>query len=326
MEKGIGILEKYELTVTNVSKGRGMLLLDTNCGKKKLVEYTGSKEHVNLQNKLQEHLWEADRIYTDRILPNKDGEFFTTDYDGKKYVIKDHMEGIEADSRRETDLMVMAKNLANLHKLMLLPKELYQEDMAKQRDLRAEFKSHNQELTKIRSFMRKKSSSRSFERRFLKEFENFYQEGLAAFDSLEKSEYTRLSSQCMHLRSVCHGDYTYHNVINCGKYTATVNFEKCHMGIQVEDLYMFLRKVLEKNRWDISLGERLLSEYEKVRGLTKQERENLYIRLSFPEKFWKLANQYYNGNKAWISDKMLEKLEVTVELNQKKREFLRYLI
>ena len=113
-----------------------------------------------------------------------------------------------------------------------------------------------------------------------------------AFDSLEKSEYTMLSSQCMYLRSVCHGDYTYHNVVNCGKYTATVNFEKCHMGIQVEDLYMFLRKVLEKNRWDISLGERLLSEYEKVRGLTKQERENLYIRLSFPEKFWKLANQY----------------------------------
>ena len=60
--------------------------------------------------------------------------------------------------------------------------------------------------------------------------------------------------------------------------------------------------------------------------MISQERENLYIRLSFPEKFWKLANQYYNGNKAWISDKMLEKLEMTVELNQKKREFLRYLI
>ena len=326
MEKGIGVLEKYEFTVNNVSKGRGMLVLDTNCGKKKLVEYKGSKEHVALQNKLQEHLWEADRIYTDRIIQNAEGELISTDYDGKNYVVKNHMEGMETDSKREMDLMGMARNLANLHKLMLLPKELYQEDMAKQRDLRAEFKSHNQELTKIRSFMRKKSSSRSFERRFLKEFENFYQEGVEAFEHLEKSEYAMLSGQCMHVRSVCHGDYTYHNVINCGRYTATVNFEKCHMGIQVEDLYMFLRMVFEKNRWDVSLGQRLLSEYEKVRELNSQERENLYIRLSFPEKFWKLANQYYNGNKAWISDKMLEKLEMTVELNQKKREFLRYLI
>ena len=92
------------------------------------------------------------------------------------------------------------------------------------------------------------------------------------------------------------------------KYTAVVNFDKMHYDIQVKDLYQFLRKVLEKNNWDSSLGTMITDTYLSVRTLSKEERHALYAMLIFPEKFWKISNRYYNSRKSWISSVNYDKL------------------
>jgi len=88
---------------------------------------------------------------------------------------------------------------------------------------------------------------------------------------------------------------------------ATTNFEKFRRDIQVEDLYYFLRKVLEKSGWKIRLGDGMLNAYSAIHPLTEGEMEYLKIRLIYPEKFWKTANSYYCTNKAWISVKNIIK-------------------
>lgn len=42
---------------------------------------------------------------------------------------------------------------------------------------------------------------------------------------------------------------------------------------------------------------------------------------AYPEKYWKLANYYYTHNKAWISEKNLEKLEKLTAQHEKWRTF-----
>ena len=81
---------------------------------------------------------------------------------------------------------------------------------------------------------------------------------------------------------------------------AVIEFNRMHRGVQVEDLYHFTRKILEKHGWDLRLGMRLLETYDRILPLNAQERTYLYYLFLYPEKYWKQLNFYYNAGKAWI--------------------------
>jgi len=101
-----------------------------------------------------------------------------------------------------------------------------------------------------------------------------------------------------------------------------INFERCVKDDPVRDLHLILRKLLEKTDWNISFGEELLKAYENYRPLPAISRIDLYYRLSYPEKFWKIANFYYNSGKAWIPGRNMEKLDKLLGQEEMKREFL----
>ena len=54
----------------------------------------------------------------------------------------------------------------------------------------------------------------------------------------------------------------------------------------------------------------MLNAYSAILPLTQEEMAYLKVRLIYPEKFWKIANSYYNTNKAWVAVKNIEKLQV----------------
>ena len=89
---------------------------------------------------------------------------------------------------------------------------------------------------------------------------------------------------------------------------AVTEFSRMHLGLQVEDLYHFLRKVMEKNDWDRALGRAMLEAYERVLPFGSLEKKCLYYLFLYPEKYWKQMNFYYNANKAWIPARNAEKL------------------
>ena len=49
---------------------------------------------------------------------------------------------------------------------------------------------------------------------------------------------------------------------------------------------------------------------------------DLYYRLAYPEKFWKIVNFYYNSGKAWIPQRNQEKLDKLLAQEQQKKNFL----
>lgn len=107
---------------------------------------------------------------------------------------------------------------------------------------------------------------------------------------------------------LCHGDYNQHHVLLSREGTAITDFGRCHYGVQTGDLAHFFRKILEKQNWDKVYGNAMLREYGRVRPLSGEEQEDLRVRLSYPEKFWKLADHYYGSRKSWIPEKNVEKL------------------
>lgn len=183
----------------------------------------------------------------------------------------------------------------------------------------AEYEKRNRELRRIRKFLLGRSQKTWFEISLLGCFDQFYdqareaQEGWKAYQNAARRE-DRLA--------YCHGDYQYHNILLDQKNWYLINFERCIKDDPVRDLHLLLRKLLEKSGWSAQLGEKLLREYERIRSLSAISRIDLYYRLSYPEKFWKIANFYYNSGKAWIPGKNLEKLEKLLSQETEKKAFL----
>ncbi len=105
-------------------------------------------------------------------------------------------------------------------------------------------------------------------------------------------------------------------------YTAIIEYNRMHLGVQAEDLYRLMRKVMEKHGWDGDLGITMLDSYERVRPMDKQERKCLYYMFLFPEKYWKQLNFYYNTNKAWIPAKSTDKLKSLKSQESARSRFL----
>ena len=81
-------------------------------------------------------------------------------------------------------------------------------------------------------------------------------------------------------------------------------------------------QVMEKYNWESRVFYRLVDEYDRICPLSDEEMELLMVLLSYPEKFWKIINQYINANKSWIPDKNVEKLRKVIDQNSRKRELI----
>ena len=120
----------------------------------------------------------------------------------------------------------------------------------------------------------------------------------------------------------CHGDYQHHNVWLSYHDVMILQFEKFSADLPCRDLYLFMRKFLEKNNWNIETGREMLELYEKERELTCAERISMIYRFAYPEKFWKIANYYFNSKKSFMPEKNTEKLERLLEQDNDREKFI----
>ncbi len=73
------------------------------------------------------------------------------------------------------------------------------------------------------------------------------------------------------------------------------------------------------------MGQSASGGLRKCRPLKPYERQDLFYRLSYPEKLWKIVNFYYNSGKAWIPEKNQEKLDRLLEQEAARKKFLKLL-
>lgn len=184
------------------------------------------------------------------------------------------------------------------------------------------FSRHNQELSKIHQYVRRVKRKNDFERLFLQVFPQFYQQGCNCVRQLEGCLNEACSDVGKQYYGICHGAYNHHNIILNKDGGAIVHFEHFTKGNQLNDLYQFTRKAMEKNHFNLELLEELLLAYDQVIPLTNGAYRYIYILFSYPEKFWKIANGYYNGNKAFLSPKYVEKLDMVICQEREKQNLL----
>ncbi len=322
-EKAKEILECYSLDVYSAGRSKSGTLCQTGQGLKLLREYMYSTKHLVFDSMIKYIIRDRGYINVDQLVANKQGELYSTNKYGRNFTIRDWYDGRECDMHSHWDLMKMSENLAKLHKVMgqvhLQGDGPIQYYHGGYKDV---FQKHNREMKTIYNYMCNRKKKNAFEKLYLKEYAFFYEQGQKAVEKMTDSGYERLIERAVQEYTLCHGDYNQHNVIMLKNGDmATVNF-KTNINIQINDLYLFLRKVMEKNQWNSDLALDIVEAYHKEKPLDLDAREYLYVLMLYPEKFWKIANRYYNSRKSWTSEQNLEKMEKFVENKILRERFL----
>lgn len=316
------VLEKYEIEVLRLWKGRGAVLCETPDGIKILKEYRGNGTKLGLQQSLLQNIRESGYLRVEQILPNKEGELLVKEEDGTAYYLKEYSSGRECNLKEEKECMAAAADLGLLHRAM------EQKDLAQGRENLVfhpieEIEKQNKELRKIKKYLKEKKQKTEFEYFLQTNYSVFLEKAEKVLEEMKKEKEIFSPEKIREKGSFCHGDVQHHNILLPEGRGYFINFEKAVLDSPVRDLSLFFRKMMEKNNWSEEMGNNLLKAYERNRPLSKEEKRQMYYRLSYPEKFRKIVNFYYNSSKAWIPDKNREKLEKIIYQEKQRNNYLK---
>lgn len=320
-DRVLAVLEKYDIEVLRSWKGRGAILCETKTGIKILKEYKGSEERLQMQQQLLKEIKGNGFFNVEEILPSKEGNLLVKDEDMNSYYLKEYQEGKECNIRECQESSYVTEQMALLHKAMELPLFVKEKNMIPY-SLEAEFEKHNKELIKIKKYLKTKRGKNDFEYFLYQNFDTFLEKAEKILGEVKQTTVLNKKQEFTRKGCLCHGDFQHHNTILCQKGIYFINFEKYVFDSPMRDLSLFFRKMMEKNNWSKELGLFVLQSYEKQKKLSQEDKYQLYFRLSYPEKFWKIANFYYNSSKVWIPAKNMEKFEKILRQEEQKYLFL----
>lgn len=322
-DRAVSLFEKYDLTIEKTRKGRGAIIAETEKGIVELVEYNGPTENLLMEERMLQCVANRFQQPLDLILKTAEGELFCTDYEGKKYIVKRYVDGQECSVTDEASCVEAAAALARLHIAMRNPDRSEGEEFGGKRDnLLEDFERRTAELIRTRNYIRKSPRKEEFELMFLRLCDRYLEQSALAASFLDKECLDALGKKQEAERMMVHGDCTHHNVLFTGQGVTFINFEKMGEHLQAKDVYLFMRKILEKNDWSYELGIKMMTAYEEELKLEKPEKIYLYARFLYPEKFWKIANGYLNRRKSVPARRQQEKLEAFEQKEEKRQLFL----
>ena len=321
-DRALAVLEKYDIEVLRSWKGRGAILCETTSGIKILKEYKGSEEKLRLQQNMLENIKENGFSNIEQIMTSKEGSLLVKDEDLNSYYLKEYREGKECNIREYQDTSRVAEEMARLHEAMKLP-EFVREKNINPYSLPEEFEKHNRELRRVKKYLKTKRQKNEFEYFLYQNYDVFLEKAERILEEMKQYSPIFDKEALLKKGTVCHGDFQHHNALFTRDGIFFINFEKYILDSPIRDLSLFFRKMMEKNNWREELGQQILQSYQKQKSLSENDRIQLYYRLSYPEKFWKIVNFYYNSSKVWIPEKNREKLEKILKQEEEKSRFLK---
>lgn len=328
-DKSLEVLKQYEFNTYRISRGRGGMLIATNEGIKLFLECRKSDKYYKREDAITQALLEEGIVNTDTYIKNIEGDIFSDDSEGHRYIVKNWYDGKECNVKDLQDIRISVIELAKLHIALQKVSKNNKDSISfinKITNIKEVCIRHKKELKMASNYLRNKKNKSDFEQLAYHNIEKFYQEAQKAIELFNEPVLEQRLKQVNETCELSHGGFNYHNIIIGSEYCAITNFDKYKNECQISDLYQFMRKIMEKCDWSIELAYRILDDYNKVKPVSDDDLKLLSAMFAFPEKYWKIINYYFNSNKAWIPPKSYEKLIKVVQQNDKRRAFIETLI
>lgn len=305
-DRRLEVLTQYDLTIRNFCNIRGALVLDTDSGWKVLRPSQAGEQRLEFENALKQYIRNSQKLCVDTVCRTKEGKLFSENSYGDRFCVRDWYQGEECDLKQEAHCYTAVETLNRFQEITetFEPEEAHR--LYERRPLTEQFVKRTRELKRVRGYIREKKQKSAFEVYYLKLCDGYFDQALAALEYIKSIP---LKDETLH---PIHGNFSYHSLLTDspledGCFVLT-SFDKAGFGQQVIDFYYLLRKTMEKNDWNQLLGQQMIDRYLCVRKNSEEERALIKAQIMFPEKFWKIANYYYNNRKSWIPEKNIRKL------------------
>ena len=85
-DRALKVLEQYEMEILGTRRGRGSYIFETPEGLRILCDYQGTEKKAGFQNLVMEKIRDGGYERVDIILPNKEGNLVSKDWEENSYV------------------------------------------------------------------------------------------------------------------------------------------------------------------------------------------------------------------------------------------------
>jgi len=310
------LAEKYNFDFGNPAPYRdGFILYAKNISPHSLhiKKADLSEDRINFNHLVKDHLIKQGFSNTDKYIPTKEGLPFVKIND-VLYVAVTKINGSEASFESLQDTAKAAIALASMHVASIGGSYDIKKYPFAFKDLGNISNIFHHRVNELKKFKRMAAKGKNiFDYEYTKYAGYFIEEGERAIENIEKSAYFSMVDHTLSDGSLCHHDFTSHNVIFHDNTTYLTGFENCCVEIKEYDLANFIRRKMRRTGWSLSDAKNIVDNYRSICRIDEDELNVLRIILSFPQKLWRIVNKYYNSRRSWCERSCLEKMKDVLE-------------
>jgi len=316
------MLESMHLKVGRVSRAYGAYICETQDGIKLVKEMQYPLADVMFAYQMKEYLLSQGFTATDRYCVTDEGLPYIQD-GAIQYTVRNWIRGDEPDLMNPKHVDMMIRTLAQMH-LYGCGMEEPEGYESKQRwyDLSEKLSKQSRMIRGYCRNIKRKRRYTDFDLLFLKIYRYYEKQVVQASEMMQDTVCMQEAERARLIRSLIHGEYTDHAAVTDHRNILLCNFEKSCYGMPVQDLILFLEKLMRKWNWDFTRCLRVLDVYQQQRPLSGYELRILYAGLLFPERFARMCQDAYGTKRRWISQSNWSKLLEIREMQGKREEFL----
>ncbi|MDF2519505.1 MAG: cotS1 [Clostridia bacterium] len=304
------IAREYSFKVKSYKPLRAVYIAETDKGPIVIKETDREPDKLLYIHGMKEYLYESGFDALDRYLISENGLPFTVQ-DNRLFVVEKFIDGRECSFTNPFDREAAVVALAELHKKgkgYIAPTGAYKRENYGKWD--NTYLKKIDYLVELKETIRTKKHKDFFDKMYLEDVDFMLDMAWQAYDTLSCSSYQEICKRARQEKWICHHDYTYHNIIITKDWgVSIIDFDySCH-ELPVYDLANYILKVLKRFSFDIDMALRILNIYDSVLTINKEDLLLMLAIFEFPQRFWRIAERYYERKTDWSDDDFEDKYE-----------------
>ena len=315
------LMQEYEISPKSIKYVKNNYIIAADNARFILKMMNCSKERIQFIFEAKKHLANKGFACIDEDIPSLSGEPWIS-YEDNLFVLSKDIQGNECDFDNREHVAKASILLANMH---LSSKGFSPSPQARSIDelgkLPLYFTKRLEELKKLKKIAKK--GKNPFDYLFLENVDYYISLAEECLAELNASNYMNMVENTRRESLLCHHDFTHTNIVMCDEQPYLINFNYCCFEIKVYDIANFIRRKMRKCSWDVKEAWNIIDNYSKVENITGDDFEVLKIMLKYPQKFWRVANKYYNTRRSWGEKSYLLKLKEVLEEKQEHLNFIK---
>jgi len=298
--------EGYGLRFYGGTRMRTGFVCKTDVGLREVKKARQNRNGILFEHEVKEHLYKKGFQDINRFYKTTEGSPFFA-LDGNCYVLEEPMNAQSLDDSKKENFPKAAVVLATMH----IASSGHQGSVERSNlgILPGLYKKRKNELIRIKKRIDRQSCFNELDLMVMQNFDYYLERVKEAEELLLTSGYEAEMERATQERIVCHNAFKGENIRQdeMGKIYVT-GFGKCAFDSPLTDLAAFFRRYLKKTDGDIEIAAEILEAYSQKRQLSSDNIRILQGMLTYPDKFMRLCNEYYNKRRSCVSGAMQERM------------------